>query len=153
MMRKSMSCLRCSRRSGATLIEVVAGLALMGALLVSMLLARIRYVRQFAESQQRIAAVAAADRMLAAWWSDLAKFPRMSSGRVSGSDLLNWRTMVVRNRDAENLHAQIVRLEIYDASREGGSLLSVDLLLPDKSLDEAEKADQDHNQRPADRAP
>ena len=50
-----------------TLVEVVAGLALLGSVLVALLLARAAYLRQWARADRQLQAVAAADELLTVW--------------------------------------------------------------------------------------
>src|SRR5437667_12469498 len=56
-----------ARRAGVTLVEVLAGLLLLGTVLASALIARGRFLRQWAAADQRLAAAHAADAMLATW--------------------------------------------------------------------------------------
>lgn len=97
-----------------TLVEVVAGLALLGTLLAAVLVVRARYARQSAAAERRLQAVAAADALLAAWHTDPRLLPRYGSGRVDGDAQLAWRTALVPNREVNDLGAQVVHLEILD---------------------------------------
>jgi hypothetical protein len=114
-----------------TLVEAVAGLALLATLLAGLLLAKGRYTRQAALAERRLQAVAAADALLARWWREPARFPRVASGAVDDQDF-SWRTRVVENRPLEELAAQVVRLEVLEdrpGPRAGGVLASVDVVL------------------------
>ena len=97
-----------------TLVEVVGGLALLATLLVAMLLAKGRYIRQSALADRRLAAVAAADALLTAWHQDASSLARTGAGPISGDDGLSWRTRIVANPAVKELDAQVVRLEILD---------------------------------------
>lgn len=97
-----------------TLVEVVAGLALLGSVLVGILLARAACMRQMARSNRRLEAVAAADALLTAWHQDPALFKPESSGFLAGDGQLLWRTALVPSLEAKNLGARIVRLEVLD---------------------------------------
>jgi type II secretory pathway pseudopilin PulG len=122
------------RRTGLTLVEVVAGLALLSTLLVAVLTTKARVTRQSAHAQRRLEAVAAADRLLAGWWRDVRAFPRDSSGEVAGNAGLAWRTRPVRNDAVNALTASVVRLEVTEARderRRGTVLASVELVLDD----------------------
>src|SRR5688500_6139833 len=88
---------RPTRRRGMTLVEVVGGLALLGTLLVAVLLARGRYIRQAAIADRRLQAVAAADALLAQWHQDPRSLPRAASGDVPGDGQFTWRTRTVSN--------------------------------------------------------
>src|SRR6267142_1532167 len=52
---------------GATLIEALAGLVVLGTLLVSITIARGRFVRQRAVAEQKIAAATAVDALVSRW--------------------------------------------------------------------------------------
>ena len=70
---------RCSsppRRQGLTLIEVVAGLALMSSILVAVLFLKSRYARQQAIADHHLKSLSAADALLSIWWQDPKYFPR-----------------------------------------------------------------------------
>jgi hypothetical protein len=115
------------RSAGLTLVEVVAGLALLSTLLVAVLTTKARVTRQWANAQRRLDATAAADRLLATWWQDVERFPRQSSGRVAGDGQLRWRTRPVRNDSVESLGASVVRLEVTGGSDE--MLAAVEVVL------------------------
>jgi type II secretory pathway pseudopilin PulG len=108
------------RRTGLTLVEVVAGLALLSTLLVAVLTTKARATRQWASAHRRVEAVSAADRLLAAWWQDVDSFPRRASGRVPGDAAFVWRTAPIANPDLKALSASVIRLEILD----GGNVLA-----------------------------
>lgn len=113
-----MKCRTFSRRWPAaramTLVEVVAGLALLGSVLVGILLARAGYLRQAARSSRRLEAIAAADALLTAWHQDPALLKPESSGALAGDSQLAWRTAIVPSAEAQSLGARIVRLEVLD---------------------------------------
>jgi prepilin-type N-terminal cleavage/methylation domain-containing protein len=82
-----------SRRQGLTLIEVVAGLALLGGLLSGILMAYGRHVVQVRHAELRLQATAAADRLLALWFGGFERgLRRHGDGRVPGDKRLRWRT-------------------------------------------------------------
>src|SRR3954463_9256722 len=58
---------RVAERRGVTLVEVLAGLVLLGTVLASVMIARGRFLRQWAQAEQRLAAVRAADLMVSRW--------------------------------------------------------------------------------------
>src|SRR5215212_9647609 len=94
-------------RAAMTLLEVVAGLALLASLLAALVMAKARYVRQ---------AVAAADEFLASWHRNPRSLPRdfSGSGDVSGDRRLAWRLRPVANAGIEELGGRVVRLEVLD---------------------------------------
>jgi hypothetical protein len=97
-----------------TLVEVIAGMALLASVLVAMLLARAGYMRQTARANRRLEAVAAADALLTAWHRDPATLHPGSGGPVAGDGQLAWRTRLVASAEAESLGARVVRLEVLD---------------------------------------
>jgi prepilin-type N-terminal cleavage/methylation domain-containing protein len=127
-----VKCWTFSRRRGLTLIEVVAGLALLSVLLVAVLTAKARATRQWINSARRLEATAAADRLLTRWWPDRAHFPRDAAGRVPGDSGLFWRTSTVRNDAVNSLVASVVRLEVLDGrTNPPVTLSSVEIVLDD----------------------
>jgi len=119
-------------RSGLTLIEVAAGLALLGTLLVSVLLAEGRCRRQSAASRQRLAACRAAEAQLQALWADVDNFPRDGQGEVEGYPQFTWRTTLRKDGQADDLNVDVVRLEIEPrgAAPGEGAAITVDVVLP-----------------------
>lgn len=120
---------------GLTLIEVVAALAILGALLGAVVTARTRHLHQWAQANRRLEATAAAEALLTGWWTRPVTMPRRASGAVAGHDALAWRTRPI-DSDASDaldaLGAQVVRLEIVEARGpvDGQPLVMVDLVLP-----------------------
>ncbi len=113
-------CGRSSRRCrGATLIEVLAGLALLGSLAVAMVLAKADLTAQDALARHKLAAAAAADRLMTGWWADPAAMPRDDRGDVPGQPGLRWRTRPIdppETPDAAShptLRCELVRLEMW----------------------------------------
>jgi hypothetical protein len=122
------------RRTGLTLLEVVAGLALLSTLLVAVLTTKARVTRQSAHAQRRLEAVTAADRLLAGWWRDVKRFPREGGGRVPGDAGLAWRTTPVANAPVNAMAASVIRLEVIDVRNQdmrGAVLASVEVVLDD----------------------
>jgi prepilin-type N-terminal cleavage/methylation domain-containing protein len=125
-----------SRPRGLTLVEVVAGLALLSTLLVAVLTTKARVTRQWSHAQRKLQAVAAADRLLGEWWPRRDEFPRQASGRVAGDSGLRWRTEPVANPPLNALRTSVVRLDILDerATRPADEVLaSVEVVLDDES--------------------
>ncbi len=119
---------------GLTLIEVIAGLALLGWLLSAVVLAKARHTRQLAESNRQLEAIEAADLLLARWWAvkDDIPLPRSGRGRVPGSDLWHWRVTPLARDEADALGIEIVRLQISDGRWDPQTppAVEVDLVLP-----------------------
>ena len=113
-------------RRGTTLVEVVAGLAVLGVLIASAATARARFSRQWAEAQRKLSAADAVDRMVAGWFDggrDL--IPVNARGNLEGLESMTWRTSIRRDEAAESLESAIVRLDVYDGPRR---IISLDLL-------------------------
>src|ERR1051325_2567205 len=80
----------------ATLIEALAGLVVLGTLLVSITIARGRFVRQRALAEQRIAAATAVDALVSKWMAgNGAAIPTSSSGTLDGLPDHTWHTRVI----------------------------------------------------------
>ena len=118
-------------RRGLTLIEVVAGIALLATLLVSTLAAFRAHASQVRSAKNRLAAIAVADRLLSEW---------MNAGTLPGigetedvPDTKGWRWRIVRpepTMELRRLNALAVRLEIVDSEPTPSVLTSVELLVP-----------------------
>src|SRR3954469_11397641 len=99
--------------SGATLIETLAGLVILGTLLVSITIARGRFIRQRALAEQKIAAAAAVDRLVARWMAGTGSaIPLSAQAPLDGVVNHTWRTRVIHDRAASEMGASIVRLEV-----------------------------------------
>ena len=98
-----------------TLIEVLAGLVVLGTVLASVTIARGRFMHQAARAHQKIEATRAVDEMISTWLSgppDAIRVP--SQGSLEGTTNLSWRTAWRADRAAESLGARIVRLDVVD---------------------------------------
>jgi type II secretory pathway pseudopilin PulG len=114
-------------RRGATLIEALAGLVVLGVLLVSITLARGRFVRQRALAEQKLAATAAVDAMLSKWMAGNSATIPISAGPLDGLPSHTWRTRVIEIKP--DLAASVIRLEITNQSN--ATILTLDLLRHD----------------------
>ena len=99
-----------------TLLEVVAGLALLASLLGAVVMAKARHARQAAAADRKLQAVRAADELLAGWHQNPRTLPPGFSGAgvVPGEARLAWRLRPVSNGGIEQLGGRVVRLEILD---------------------------------------
>lgn len=122
--------------AGTTLVEVVGGLALLASLLVVVLLARSRYVRQAAAADQRLRAIELADQLLSTWHRDPRAIKTgtqfVSSGPKTRTQLVSdpmfvCRTSAVANPAVEELGARVFRLDVL-AQDDGRVLVSVDFV-------------------------
>jgi type II secretory pathway pseudopilin PulG len=141
MKRKStLYCALCNR-NGLTLVEVVAGLLLLSTLLVGILKAYGNHVRQIKRAQQKLEAIALADRMLGEWFKNPGW--NILNGNYNGNTNVNkksnepqltWRTYTVENRDLQKtLGVKIVRLEILNTvpAKENDILTAIEVLVPE----------------------
>src|SRR5438876_3770040 len=85
-------------RRGTTLIEVLAGLVVLGTLLVSVAVARARFVHQLADAERRLRATRAVDTMLGTWFAGpTPAVPTAAEGSLDGAADFAWRTRLVPN--------------------------------------------------------
>src|SRR5436309_3173648 len=113
--RRARRRIACTKRRAVTLVEVLAGLLLLGTVLASALIARGRFLRQWAEADQRLAASRAADAMLATWLGAPASSLAVpAQGTVPDLHGYSWRTRwAPHTRDADALRVAVARLEIF----------------------------------------
>lgn len=109
-------------RRGLTLIEVVAGIALLATLLVSILVAHNRHAQQVRQAQGRLAAIEQLDRLLGEWAATGVWQPVGSEGELDG---FMWRVVESGARVPDELGSEIVRVELLEKDR---VLASVELL-------------------------
>ena len=101
---------------------------MLGVLLVSITIARGRFVRQRAAAEQKLAAAAAVDKLVSSWMAGTsAAIPLSSSGPVDGLPNHTWRTRVIENKS--DLNASIIRVEVVNQSNL--TVLALDLLRHD----------------------
>jgi hypothetical protein len=117
-----------------TLIEVVAGLVILGTILASLAIARGRFARQWSVADRKLNAVRALDALVADWMNvPGSSVPLNRQGAVPDAAKLIWRTRVLSDPAATKLCAAIVRVDIFDradAEREMATpIASVDLLV------------------------
>ncbi len=122
----------CCRR-GLTLIEVVAGLALMGTLVAAMLSAKSRFTGQYHYAQRVLTAVDAMDALLVNRWPTISAIEDSESGDFDDQEGLMWRAAVVDDQAAADWHCRVMRVDVLDSLSEPGDppLATVDLLVPE----------------------
>jgi len=122
-----------THRPGATLIEVLAGLVILGTLLVSIAAARGRFARQWVEADRRLTAVRATDKMLAEWMAGAEQtIPIQAQGELAGAPKCWWRTREIASRGADELRSRVIRLEVFDrTNRSRGPVFYVEFLVHD----------------------
>jgi hypothetical protein len=101
---------------------------ILGTLLVSITIARGRFVRQRALAEQKLAAASAADALVSKWMAgNSAAIPLSAAGSLNGLPNHTWQTRVLENKP--DLAASIIRLEISNPSNQ--IVLTLDLLRHD----------------------
>ena len=117
------------RRQAFTLVEVIASLMLLGTLLVGILTAHRRHVAQVRAADARLAAIAAADKLLQSWQADGSWGPASTSGRFPGNGQLAWRWTVTARPELRRINAGVGRLDVLDGESEVETpLLSIEIL-------------------------
>jgi len=98
-----------------TLIEVLAGLLVLGTLLAAVTIARGRFLTQWADADRRLLVTRAADNLLAHWLADSShNVPLAGQGSLDGAPGYDWRTIILRDPVSATLGAMTVRLEVFD---------------------------------------
>ena len=119
-----------AKNAGLTLVEVVAGMALLSTLLVTAILSFGRLDKQIRESERRIEACHQADALLEYWMGQTTVFPIGRSGTCDNG--MVWKTRELKSTQIPSLQLSTVRVELYSANGEAGSnepLVQVDVLL------------------------
>lgn len=119
-------------RHGLTLIEIVAGIALLATLLVSTLAAFRAHAAQVRTAKDRLAAIQIADELLAAWMN-AGTLPSIGESEHL-PDTKGWKWRIARpepTRELRRLGALAVRFEILDSAEPNPTVLTaVELLVP-----------------------
>jgi prepilin-type N-terminal cleavage/methylation domain-containing protein len=129
-------CVRCSSSRGdrraMTLIEVIAGIALLGTILATTVLAQARLLRQHQRALLKLQAVEAADRLLAQWSAEERTLPRQATGTLIPSPLVNWQTRPASDQADGALSISIIEFTAVAANEPTGMppLIRVELAVP-----------------------
>ena len=130
------SCVPCnshsSRRAAMTLIEVVAGIALLGTVLATTVLAQARLLRQHQRALLKLQAVEAVDRLLTQWSTEQREIVAPASGTLIANPKVTWTTQIQGvQRDGE-LSISVVELTAVadNDPRELPPLVRVELAVP-----------------------
>lgn len=101
-----------SRRAadGMTLIEVVAGIGLMGTVLVVTLATHSAHVRQQQQAERKLAAVRALDRLIAKRVEDRHWLEPNEEGVLGDSPPMQWTTRIVPGAGSEELDCEVLRV-------------------------------------------
>jgi len=120
------------KRQGVTLIEVVAGLVMVGSLLTVMIITAGRFEKNRAKALQKLQAVRIADSLMTDFFA--SGFPTIGSeGFVPGSSQLHWKVTGQENANAPTLLAD-VRLLIHKLDVPQQTLASIEVLISKDTL-------------------
>jgi type II secretory pathway pseudopilin PulG len=97
-------------RRAMTLIEVVAGIALLGTILTTTVMAQARLLRQHQRALIKLQAVEAVDRLLTQWSVAGEEIPVESSGVLLDTQKVTWRTRLRSAKTSGPLSVAIVEL-------------------------------------------
>ena len=101
----------------------------LGTLLVSITIARGRFMRQRAQAEQKIAASAAVDALVSKWMAgNGSAIPLSDAGPLEGLPSHSWRTRVIETKP--DLAASIVRVEVTNQTS-NAPIITLDLLRHD----------------------
>jgi len=120
-----------------TLIEAVAGTAVLGVVLVSLVVTSSRMASQRRRAEDTITACRIADELLDKWWAKRSDMDRSGGGEVPGREGWTWRTRTRQTRQADALAGEVVVLEIHPPEAQGlskpeAAAATVEILLPKK---------------------
>ena len=116
-----------------TLIETVVGLAILGTLIASLVVARSRALHQWAVAGRKQQAIAIADELLSRWWAQPTRIPVNGSGALA--DGMQWQTHLLDNPESKQLGIRIVELQVM-GQPDDGTLIAKPLASVDFVLDQ-----------------
>jgi len=133
MSQKLRTCSCCWR--AATLIEVLAGLAILGSVTVALLLARGNLLEQHATAQRKLEAVRIADQLLAGWYARDSAVPIDEQGEVESHPGWTWRTQIIDRPypiQDDALPTGTLKVELFnpDSPTPRAAVITVELLAP-----------------------
>lgn len=126
----SFDSIRC--RSGLTLIEVIAGLAILSTLLVSVLIAISRHERQIKRAERVLDAANVADRVLAELLNHSSQINRQQAGTINNDETsFRWEISDLR-RNVVREDFRWMQLEVFDQNS-SQPLVTVAFVIPEVS--------------------
>jgi type II secretory pathway pseudopilin PulG len=130
------ACCRRSAVQGLTLVEVIAGLALLATLLAAILVAFGRQAAQMRKSRDRLKAVELADRLLGDWSAQNAIPAIGTEQTLEGTKDWRWRLVEAGSADLDAAGLAAVRLEVFRpiVGTPDQVLASVDLLVSGRGV-------------------
>lgn len=119
-----------TKSAGLSLIEVIAGIALLSTLLVSSMLAWSTHRAQIRRSQLQIEAAQLADQQLSLWYAERGGLPQQLNGPLLNHATLTWSLESVPKTDS-TLPTGLRVVRFWIADEHGSHLFHVDLLTAD----------------------
>ena len=127
-----------ARSRGLTLVELLAGLVVLGTLLTMVVTARGRFVEQWADADKKLAATRELESRVTSWIDRPTSMPRVpSEGPLTTVPTHRWRTQYVADPAATDLFTRVVRVEVLPARStrsHSKPLVAVEFLLRDDRL-------------------
>ena len=117
-------------RKGLTLVEVIAGLALMASLLSTMVVAYSAHLRQHRNAQRKVLAVELLDRKLEEWRRTSQPIPVPAEGDFLDKPEFHWRSELVPNSTLHQFFGEVVRIEVREKQAPQRTLCSLELPRP-----------------------
>ena len=119
---------RCVRR-GLTLIEVVAGIALLSTLLVAILVSYRAHAAQVRAAKRRLQVIDFADQQMATWMST-GRTPPIGKKGESTDGKYSWKIVRGEATTAKRLGLDVARLEVRSKQQSAGdtALATVEFL-------------------------
>ena len=117
------------RRSGMTLIEVLAGIVLLSTLLAMVVISAGRFSASIRRSDRRLEAARLLDDQLARWYAESGRLPLDGEGSLAGGEeAFRWRVTRLTG-GIEGLPVRRVLVEVL-ATKSGDVLVALELLEP-----------------------
>ena len=114
-------------RQGLTLVEVLTSVVLLSTLLVGMLTAYSKLVRQIDRAEKLNIAVKITDQLLADWFRSPGRLAEYRQGQFEGHDEFQWRLTRRQAGSDSQYGAQILVLNVFHRDDEK-PVLSIELL-------------------------
>lgn len=121
---------RCCRPKGLTLVEVIASLALLSTVLITVLTAWTRHSKQVDVAFRKSEAIQLLDQQIASWYSADSELPVNQSGVFTSKPEYTWQTKLLSAKTTNN-DWKVATLEIlvFDQRRRDKPLAKVELLV------------------------
>lgn len=132
------------RRAGVTLVEAVAATALLGALLVPIVTARVQVAGQSRRSAERVEACRILDELMNDWWKDISTMPRNGEGPIKTHKGWRWRTQSQPRHDGDWLNADVAAVEVFAPGWHDEPAVRIEVLLrPEEAQSEESQESTD----------